>query len=157
MTTSRLMKITLAPRERELLEALAAGVTLSVAARNMAISQGTASGYLKNAKSKLHGASETPAAVAIAYATEAITRPELRDPETLFLPREQRDLVPLIARGLTPGQMVNELSPKPNVAVVRRHGRELLVNLRALSRAHLITRAWEYQVLTAEQVTSWLR
>lgn len=114
-------------------------------------------GHASPRNRKLHGVSESPAAVAIAYATEAITRPEPRDPETLFLPREQRDLVPLIARGLTPGQMVNELSPKPDVAVVRRDCRELRVNLRALSRVNLVSRAWEYKVLTAEQVTSWLR
>ncbi|GAA3082869.1 LuxR C-terminal-related transcriptional regulator [Streptomyces rectiviolaceus] len=157
MTTKHVTRIILAPRERQVLEGLAAGASLPVVANDLKIREGTAAGYLKNAKRKLHGVNETPAAVAVAYATEAIVRPELRDPETLFLPREQRVLVPLIARGLTAAQMVTELTPKPKVDIIRRDCRELRVNLQALNRAHLVTRAWEFQILNAEQVIAWLR
>ncbi|MEV6423675.1 hypothetical protein [Streptomyces sp. NPDC051662] len=96
------------------------------------IREDTASGYPESPKNKLHGASETPATVALAYATEAIGGPELRNPRNAILSREQRFLVPLIARGLTAAQMVTELTPKPKVDTVRGDCHELMVNLQAL-------------------------
>lgn len=168
--TMTIVRVILAPRERQVVEGLAGGSTLAEVARNLKIRPGTASGYLRFAKRKLHGVSENTAALAVGYATQAITRPELLDPETLDLPREQRALVPLIARGMTVAQMVTELkrSPgahpvrpeltaAPSVDIVRRNIGELMGNLQALNRAHLITRAWQYQILTADQVIAWLR
>ncbi|MFI7095392.1 endonuclease/exonuclease/phosphatase family protein [Streptomyces lydicus] len=71
------------------------------------------------------------------------------------LSREQRALVPLIAQEMTAAQMATAL--KPEVGIIRRNGRKLLMNLRARNRAHAITRAWQYQILTAGQVIEWLR
>lgn len=155
MTTTTVAKVTLAPRERQVLQGLAAGDTLAVVALSLKIREGTAAGYLTLAKKRLHGVSETASAIAVAYATEAIDRPPLLDPETLFLPREQRDLVPFIAQGMTAAQMATELN-RP-VTDVRADGRELLATLQARNRAHLITHAWQFQVLTADQVIAWLR
>ncbi|MGW8451317.1 LuxR C-terminal-related transcriptional regulator [Streptomyces niveus] len=167
MTTKTIVRVTLAPRERQVVEGLADGSTLAEVAQNLKIRQGTASSYLKFAKRKLHGVSENTAALAVAYANQAITRPELLDPETLDLPHEQRALVPLIARGMTAAQMVTELNRSPgthpvkpdttaapSVDIIRRNIGELMGNLQARNRAHLITRAWQYQILTAEQVTA---
>ncbi|MFF4543644.1 hypothetical protein ACFY1J_05265 [Streptomyces sp. NPDC001406] len=155
MTTTTVARITLAPREQQVLEGLADGSTLAVVALDLKIREGTAAGYLKLAKRKLYGMSENAAALAVAYTTEAITRPQLLDPEALFLPDDQRDLVPLLARGMAAAQMATEL--KRPVDIIRRDGRDLLTNLRARNRAHAIKRSWELQVLTAEQVVAWLR
>ncbi|MER5971665.1 LuxR C-terminal-related transcriptional regulator [Streptomyces sp. NPDC002055] len=155
MTTTRTVaKVSLAPREQQVLAGLANGSALGVVARSLEISEGTASGYLKTAKRKLHCVRETPTAVAVGYTTNAITRPPLLDPEALFLPREQRHLVPLIARGAGAEQMAAELD-RP-VAEVRADGRALLTSLRARTRSHLVTRAWQFGILTADQVIAWL-
>ncbi|WP_432097652.1 LuxR C-terminal-related transcriptional regulator [Streptomyces sp. bgisy100] len=147
-------RVFLAPREQQVLEGLAVGSALGAVARSLKISEGTASGYLKTAKRKLHGVRETPTAVAVGYTTNAITRPPLLDPEALFLPREQRDMVPLIARGAGVERMATELE-RP-VAEVRADGRALLASLRAHNPCHLITRAWQFEILTADQVIAWL-
>ncbi|MFI6697132.1 LuxR C-terminal-related transcriptional regulator [Streptomyces sp. NPDC050433] len=152
--TTTIVRVILAPRERQVVEGLADGSTLADVARNLKIQEGTATGYLQLAKRKLHGVSDNAAALAVAYATQAITRPELLDTRAIDLPREQRDLVPLIARGMTATQMVPEL--KQSVDIIRRHGRELQKSLRATNRAHVVTRAWQYQVLTADRVIACL-
>jgi DNA-binding CsgD family transcriptional regulator len=149
-------KIVLAPRERQVVQCLADGSPLATVALNLQIKEGTASGYLKYAKRKLLGVRDTAAALAVAYATEAIDRPKLLGPEALFLPRGQRDLVPLIARGFTAAQMATVLKPERTVDMIRRDSRKLLLNLQARNRAHLITRAWHYQALTADQVIACL-
>ncbi|UNZ18190.1 LuxR C-terminal-related transcriptional regulator [Streptomyces sp. 891-h] len=154
VTATPVAKVTLGPREQQVLERLADGDTLALVARELRIRESTASGYLKVAKHKLHGTNETAAAVAVGYAIEAISRPPLLDPETLFLPREQRDIVPLVAQGMAAWQMAAELGRPIND--VRADGRRLLVSLRAHNRAHLISRAWQFQVLTAGQVMAWL-
>lgn len=154
MTTTTTAKVVLAPRERQVLQGLAAGNTMAAVALDLKIRHGTAEGYLKLAKNKLH-VSETVSAVAVGYATEAIQRPPLLDPEALFLPHEQRDLLPLVAQGMAATQMAVELG-RP-VTDVRKDGRELLLSLQAHNRAHLITRAWQFRVLTAGQVIAWFR
>ncbi|MET7716308.1 hypothetical protein [Streptomyces sp. NPDC005407] len=153
--TRTVARVILAPRERQVVEGLANGSTLAAVALDLKIREGTAAGYLKLAKHKLYGVSESAAALAVGYATDSITCPELLDPEGLFLPCEQRDLVPLVARGLASAQMATELD-RP-VVDIRSDGRELMEILRAENRAHLVTRAWQYQILTAEQVIAWLR
>ncbi|MFE5847565.1 hypothetical protein ACFQ7N_38700 [Streptomyces niveus] len=168
--TTTIVRVTLAPRERQVVEGLADGSTLDAVAQNLKIRKGTAAGYLKFAKRKLYGVSENAAALAVAYAAQAITRPELLEAEALDLPREQRALVPLIARGMTAAQMATELKKSsrrrpvgpvstgmPSVDIVRRNSRALMVSLEARNPAHVITRAWQYQILTADQVTAWLR
>ncbi|MFC9856181.1 MULTISPECIES: LuxR C-terminal-related transcriptional regulator [unclassified Streptomyces] len=155
MIASPVTKIVLAPREREVLEGLAAGDTLAEVAGGLDIRKTTAAGYLLLAKKKLYGARDTAAAVAVGFAVEAITQPPLLDPVKRHLLREQRALVAFIARGLGPAQMAREQN-RP-VTDVRADGRELLKSLQARNRPHLITRAWQFQILTAGQVTSWLR
>ncbi|GAU70596.1 hypothetical protein SSP35_20_00920 [Streptomyces sp. NBRC 110611] len=154
MTTTTVTRIILAPREKQVLEGLADGSMLAAVALRLKIREGTASGYLKLAKRKLYGVSETAAALAVGYATEAIARPDLLDPESLRLTREQHDLVPLIAQGMSSAQMASEL--KRGVEIIRRDGRELLASLQARNRAHAITRAWEHRILTRDQVIAWL-
>ncbi|MEN8656099.1 hypothetical protein ABCR94_37395 [Streptomyces sp. 21So2-11] len=153
MTT--IARITLAPRERQIIEGLCNGSTLAVVAQDLTIRGGTAAGYLKLAKRKLHGVSDNAAAIAVGYATEAIDRPALLDPAGMCLSLEQRQLVPFIARGMRSAQMATEL--KRPVNIVRRDGRDLMTNLGAKNPAHIVTRAWQYQILTAGQVISWLR
>jgi DNA-binding CsgD family transcriptional regulator len=116
VTTTTVAKVILAPRERQVLEGLADGSTLAAVALNLKVREGTAADYLKLAKRKLYGVSENAAALAVGYATEAIDRPTLLEPDALVLPREQRDLVPLIARGMTAAQMATEL--KRPVAII---------------------------------------
>ncbi|MER7986471.1 LuxR C-terminal-related transcriptional regulator [Streptomyces noursei] len=154
MRTTTVARVTLAPRERQVLEGLADGSTLAAVALRLSIREGTASGYLKFAKRKLYGVSENAAALAVGYTTEAISRPPLLDPETLFLPDNQRDIVPLLALGMTAAHMAAEL--KQPVHIIRRDGRDILTNLRARNRVHAVKRSWELQLLTAEQVTTWL-
>lgn len=153
--TTAMMRVVLSPRERQVLECLATGDTLATVAQDLGINDSTARSYLRQAKAKLYGVSETVAAVAVGYATEAITRPPLRDPDALFMPREQRALVPYIARGMSAAQMAAEL--RRPVSDVRADGRELRRTLNARNQPHLITLAWQYRVLTAEQVIAWFR
>ncbi|MFI1201639.1 hypothetical protein ACH4VR_19670 [Streptomyces sp. NPDC020883] len=159
--TTTVARVILAPRERQVVEGLADGSTLASVALGLKIREGTAASYLKGAKRKLYGVSDNAAALAVAYATRAVTLPKLLDPETLYLPQEQRDLVPLIAQGMRAAQMATEL--KRAVTVIRRDGRELMANLggspdcpRVRNQVHVITRAWQFQVLTADEVITWL-
>ncbi|GAU71128.1 hypothetical protein SSP35_28_00030 [Streptomyces sp. NBRC 110611] len=153
MTTS-VEKVILAPRERQVIKGLANGSTLAAVALNLKITKNTAASYLKNAKYKLRGVTENSAALAVAYATEAIDRPDLLAHEGLLLPCEQRELVPLIARGMRATQMAIKL--KRSVDLTRRDARQLMANLQARNPAHLVTRSWQYQIITAEQVLAWL-
>ncbi len=153
--TMTVAKIHLAPRERQVVEGMANGSTLADVAADLKIKVGTASGYLKLAKAKLHGVTEIEAALAVGYATEAITRPDLLDPEGLNLPKEQRELVPLISQGMTSAQMAAKL--KRQYDVINRDSQDLLSNLGAKNRAHAVKRAWQYRILTADRVIAWLR
>ncbi|GHG95371.1 LuxR C-terminal-related transcriptional regulator [Streptomyces rubradiris] len=155
MTTTAATMISLSPRERQVLERLATGDTVAMVGQDLRLSEGTVVSYLRNAKDKLYGVSETEAAVAIGLALEVIARPPLEDPEQLFMPREQRDLVPYIARGMTAEQMAAQL--RRPVTDVRADSRDLLSTLNARNRPHLITRSWQFRLLTAEQVIKWYR
>lgn len=146
---------TLTVRERQVLEGLADGSTLAAVAFDLAIRQSTATGYLRLAKRKLGGVSENAAALAIGYATDAISCPELLSPEELRVPAEQRELVPLIAQGMTAMQMATQL--KRPLPLVRRDTRHLLQAVLARNPAHLVTRAWQTRLLTAEHVMAWIR
>ncbi|MFE7276890.1 LuxR C-terminal-related transcriptional regulator [Streptomyces sp. NPDC057623] len=153
--TLTIPKIRLAPRERQVVEGMADGHALTKVAADLKIKPGTASGYLKLAKSKLHGMSEIEATIAVGYATDAITHPDLLDPDKLTLPTEQRELVPLIGQGKSSAQMAAEL--KRGFGFIGSDEQDLLANLGAKNRAHAIKRAWQYQILTAQQVIAWLR
>ncbi|WP_275466368.1 LuxR C-terminal-related transcriptional regulator [Streptomyces noursei] len=153
MTT--VVKYLLAPRERQVIEGLAEGDTVAAVARSLGLTESTAAGYLKLAKKKLHGTRDISAAVAVGYALRAIARPVPLDPGAVFLLCEERELVPLIARGLGPAEMASEVHRPLNI--VRRDGRRLLVGLGAKNRPHVVKRAWQFEILTEEQVTAWLR
>lgn len=153
--TVTVAKIRLTRREREVVEGLAGGSTLAEVAAGLQIKVGTASGYLQYAKGKLLGLSEIEAVVAVGYATDSITRPSLLDYDKLTVPEEQRELVPLIGQGMTPAQMATALNRQ--FSVIRSDEQGLLANLGARNRAHAITRAWQYQILTADQVIAWGR
>jgi len=154
VTTTTVATVVLARRERQVLEGVAAGDALDVIARRLVIEVGTARSYLKLARYKLYGVSDSVFAVALGYATEAITRPPLLDPKSLCLPREQNAVVPLIAQGMAAAQMATLLDRPVNT--VRADCREVLKTLHARNRPHLVTRVWQYQCLTADQVIAWL-
>ncbi|MFD3909990.1 hypothetical protein [Streptomyces sp. NPDC058603] len=52
-------------------------------------------------------------------------------------------------------QMAKELNRPTNE--VSASGRELLTNLGARHRSHLITHAWQVQIVTTNEVATWLR
>lgn len=120
----------------------------------MGITENTAGRYLTLAKRKL-GVREISTAVAVGYALKAIARPELTNPDTVSLLREERELIPLIGRGLSHSEMANELQRPINV--VRRDGRGLLARLGAKNHRHVMKRAWQLQLLTEHEVLVWLR
>ncbi|MFB6525227.1 LuxR C-terminal-related transcriptional regulator [Streptomyces sp. NPDC056399] len=146
-------QISLAAREREALMGVAQGLDVPAVAASLGIAAGTVTSYLKSAKAKLHGVREIPFALAVAYATDSIPAPRLRD-EVLDLPVEQSELIPLLAQGMKPVQIARKLN---RVAKdVRRFAAELLVSLGARTYAHVVTLAWEHRLLTAADVTAWL-
>ncbi|MFB6533080.1 LuxR C-terminal-related transcriptional regulator [Streptomyces noursei] len=153
MTT--VVRYLLAPRERQVIEGLAEGDTVAAVARSLGLAESTAAGYLKLAKKKLRGTRDISAAVAVGYALRAIGQPVPLDPGAVCLLPEERELVPLIARGLGPAEMASEVRRPLNI--VRRDGRRLLVGLGAKNRPHVVKRAWQVGILTEEQVTAWLR
>ncbi|MEU2875969.1 LuxR C-terminal-related transcriptional regulator [Streptomyces sp. NPDC007070] len=156
MTAPTTTKVALSPQEKQVLEGLAAGDSTADIARRLEIRHSTVGDFLKTARIKLHGACDSVAAVAAGFATGAIGRPPLLDPEAVFVSREQRELVPLIARGLSAEQVAAELKPPRPVADVRADARELLSSLGARNRCHLVTRAWQYRLLTEDRVSAWL-
>jgi DNA-binding NarL/FixJ family response regulator len=143
----------LAVPEQQVLRQVAAGSPLSEAAMNLRIREGTAREYLRRANVKL-GVRETAAAVAVACTVGAIEQPQPLDATGLLLASEQRELVPLIAQGLHVDQMATKLH-RP-AAIVRQDGRALMKHLQARNPVHTVTRAWQYQLLTARQVRTWL-
>ncbi|MFJ4800133.1 LuxR C-terminal-related transcriptional regulator [Streptomyces murinus] len=155
MTTTIVTTAKLSPRERQVLQGIAAGDSLPFIAQRLEVEYNTVASYAKRAKFKLRCVKDVGAAVAVGYATGAISPPPLLEAGALLVPREQRVLLPLVARGMRATQMASEL--KWPIKVVRATERALFVALDARSRPHLVTRAWERRMLTAEQVVSWLR
>ncbi|WP_257981154.1 hypothetical protein [Streptomyces sp. CB02959] len=102
-----------------------------------------------------HALSNKETAVAVDYATKAISRPKLLAPDALCLLRGERELVPLPARGLGPEKMAGKLQRPLNI--VRRDGRRLFVSLGARNRPHAMKRACQFEILREEQVVAWLR
>lgn len=155
MSTNQPSDLHLAPRERAVLCGLAEGLSLADVARALEISESATSSYLRSARRRLYQVSETPPAIAIAYAFRAIAPPPRQDPAELSFPREQRYLVPLISQGLTASQVSRTLSlPLDNT---QQEFREALESVSARNRVHFVARAWAYGLLTAEHVATWLR
>ncbi|WP_405749349.1 LuxR C-terminal-related transcriptional regulator [Streptomyces sp. NBC_01411] len=153
MTTSTVAKINFAPREKQVVQGVADGQTVPEIALSLSIGAHTVAGYLKLAKLKIPGANSNPSIVAVSYATDSIPAPKLLDLTDLCLPGKQLDLVPLTAQGMRPKQMAGFLNR--DIDVVRRDARDLMTNLQAKNPAHAVKRAWQYQLLTAEQVLAW--
>ncbi|WP_307816966.1 LuxR C-terminal-related transcriptional regulator [Streptomyces sp. CRPSP2-6A1] len=155
MTPSFLPVARLSLREQQVLQDIAAGDSLWAIAQRLEVEYNTVASYAKRARFKLRCVKDAGAAVAVGYATGAISPPLLLEAAALSVPREQRVLLPLIARGMQAAEMASAL--KWPVKIVRATERALFVALDASSRPHLVTRAWERRMLTAEQVISWLR
>ncbi|MFF8387761.1 LuxR C-terminal-related transcriptional regulator [Streptomyces kanasensis] len=153
MSATTALKIPLAPRERQLLEALADGSTLAAAAEHIGLREMTAKGYLQHAKEKLGGMRRTAAAIATAYATKSITPPDLLDVEGLCISREQRVLVPLVVRGERTAEIAAAV--RRPAALVSEDIRGLMAALGARNSAHLAKLAWQYRLLTREEVLAW--
>ncbi|MFB7085736.1 LuxR C-terminal-related transcriptional regulator [Streptomyces sp. NPDC056296] len=149
------IRVALGPRERQVLEGLAAGDTLMQVARDLGISYGTAQSYRKVAKEKLFGVSEAVAAVAAGYAANAISRPPLLSVDAPRVSASQRLLIPLIARGMTSAQMATEV--RRPVDDVRADALDLRETVGARNTCHLITLLWQHQLVTADEVTRWLK
>lgn len=143
----------LSPRERKVLERVAGGASLGQIVEELDIREGTVMGYLKAAKVKLHGVKMTPSAVAVGYATQSISRPQLTT-EALTLSRDLRLLVPLIAMGWSLAEIASWRRLK--VYKVQSDCHRLHTILQARSRPHMVTRAWQYKILTEQQVTEWI-
>ncbi|MFF5719275.1 DUF6415 family natural product biosynthesis protein [Streptomyces buecherae] len=155
MSTNKPPAIHLAPRERAVLQGLADGLLISEVARSLGISDGTADGYLRSARRRLHEVRDTPPAVAIAYAHAALDPPPPQDRKRLFLPHDRRYLVPLLAQGMTAPQISRNLSLP--LEDVRQEAREALRGVGARNRAHFVKQAWAYRLLTTQHVLDWLR
>ncbi len=147
--------VALSPHEQQVLQGLAAGDALATVAATLKISTDMATSYLGLAKSKLFGMADAPAVIAVAYAVEAIPPPPPRDASGLDLSRAQRDLVPLVAQGMTDIQLAISVDRSENE--VRAACRGLLRKLPARNRAHVVTRGWQYRLVTKGQVLAWLR
>ncbi|MGW4345246.1 LuxR C-terminal-related transcriptional regulator [Streptomyces sp. NPDC004690] len=156
MTAPTTTTVALSPQVKQVLEGLAAGDSTADIARRLEIRHSTVGDFFKTARIKLHGAYDSVAAGAAGFATGAIGRPPLLAPDAVSVSREQRELVLLIARGLSAEQIAAELKPPRPVADVRAGARELLSSLGVRNRCHLVTRAWQYQLLTDDRVTAWL-
>lgn len=148
------IRVALGPRERQVMEGLAAGDTLTEVAEKLGISYGTAQGYRKLAKRKLFGVSEAVAAVAAAYAADAIARPELVSAGAPRVSASQRTLIPLIAQGMTAAQMATKV--RRPVDDVRADALELRETVGARNACHLITVLWQHEMITADEVATWL-
>ncbi|MEW1700734.1 LuxR C-terminal-related transcriptional regulator [Streptomyces sp. NPDC091278] len=150
-----LKPVTLTRQERRALEGLALGLGVDEVAYSLSITAGTVSEYLGNARSKLRSGRENHAAIAMGYATDAITTPVLRQRDEVYVSGERQALIPLIAQGQTQLYMASFLGR--NVQEVRADGRGLLVDLAARNPCHLVRRAWEFQLLTRADVARWTR
>ncbi|MFJ6101826.1 LuxR C-terminal-related transcriptional regulator [Streptomyces sp. NPDC092359] len=147
-----LTPVRLAPQQRRVLEGLALGMGTDEVAYSLSIATSTASDYVRSAKEKLR-ARDIPSAVAMAYATGAITVPVLRLRDEVYVSAERQALIPAIAQGWTQAQIAAALNR--SALGVRTDYRGLLDDLAARNTTHLITRAWEFQLLTVTDVARW--
>ncbi|MFJ9434891.1 DUF6415 family natural product biosynthesis protein [Streptomyces sp. NPDC101490] len=154
-TVTPLQPVILAPQERQVLEGLADGTGIDQVAFTLSITSGTASGYVKSARAKLGPwAPDVPSALAVSYAIEAITAPVLRRRDEIYVSGERQALIPLIAQGLPSPQIALALG-RP-IQEVRADCRGLRIDVDARNNAHLISRAFEFQLLTAADVAGWM-
>ncbi|MEV0445980.1 LuxR C-terminal-related transcriptional regulator [Streptomyces spectabilis] len=127
-------------RERQVVQGLAEGLTTRAIARRLNRQLGTVRHHITTAKKKV-GAKGQAALVDCSYDLGLI-RPPAREHNTVYVPPEQRTLIPLLARSLTNIEIATETKRSP--AQVGRNARQLLKTLDAQSRAHLVTRARQH-------------
>lgn len=145
----------LSSREQEVLRQLAYGNTLRQVAGILRIKEGAAQFRLRTAKAKLHGVRTTSTAIAVGYATRSLPRPPILGRLIRNFPDELRVLVPVIAQGKSAKQIASHFSM--SIVEVRADCHRLLTSLQAKNRPHMITRAWQYQILTEQQIKDLIR
>jgi DNA-binding CsgD family transcriptional regulator len=139
------MTVPLSLREQQLLQHLAAGVSLTAAAVGMGIAEETAKSYLHVAKGKLSRRT-TPALVHAAYLAGSLPLPDHID-DAPDIGWDRLALLQHIITGKSASQIAAD-TRRP-VAIVRRDVRLLLVDLRAENTAHAVTRAWALGLLNS--------
>lgn len=130
----------LSPREREIVQELAGGSSLSMAAETLGISKLTAKGYRDTARNKLGCLVVAPAMVAAAYDAGALEIPA-HDGSVVEMTDEQRELLPLLIAGLSTAEMSKKLFQ--HIERVRFNLRGLVAALGGKDHAHAVTRAYQ--------------
>ncbi|MER5301333.1 LuxR C-terminal-related transcriptional regulator [Streptomyces lasiicapitis] len=132
-------------REKDVVQGLAEGLTDHAIARRLNRKPSTVRHYIATAMKKV-GANRQAALVNYAYDLGLI-RPPVREDSTAYVSPQQRELIPLIVRGLTLDQIAAETHTTS--ARARRDVRRLMKALDAETRAHVVTRARQYGLLKA--------
>lgn len=92
--------------------------------------------------------------LAICYATGA-AQPAMLDPSDIAMPVTERELLPLMAVGMTLEGMAQHLGLSRGM--VERRVQSLMENLQAKTWAQAVHLGWQYQIVTADVITAWLR
>ncbi|MFH8991464.1 LuxR C-terminal-related transcriptional regulator [Streptomyces sp. NPDC017940] len=137
-------------RERQVVQGLAEGLTDRVIARRLNRKPGTVRHHISTAKKKV-GAKGQAALVDCSYDLGLIRLPALEH-GTVHLPPEQRNLITLLTRSLTNGEIAAEIHRSP--AQVGVYVRRLMWVLDAQSRAHVVTRARQHGLRQAARPPS---
>jgi len=131
-------------RPLQVLRLIADGGTPTTIAKDLGITGDAVCAHLTRALVKIsagRGISARPAAVHTAYTT-GLLPPPTPLPARIDLPDPLRDLIPLLAQGRSVDQIAATLHCTPHT--VRAELKKLERALGARSRAHVITRAWQY-------------
>ncbi|MET8983421.1 helix-turn-helix domain-containing protein [Streptomyces sp. NPDC004539] len=143
----------LSPRPAQVLRLIAEGSTTGSIARDLGVTPGVIRIHLAQALRKTTGSGKgiwaRPAAVETAYATGLLPRPA-RLTGRVDLPDGQRELIPLLARGLTPDQIAAALHCRRQEAVGELKALERALG--AATPAHVITRARQYGLPTSAEI-----
>ncbi|MFD9356421.1 LuxR C-terminal-related transcriptional regulator [Streptomyces sp. NPDC060031] len=132
--------VRLSRRERQIIQELAGGASLAMAAQTLGISKLTAKSYRDAARNKLGCPAMAPAMVAAAYDASALEIPA-HDGSVVEVTDEQRELLPLLIAGLSTTQMSKKLHQ--HIERVRSNLRHLMAALGGKGHAHMVTRAYQ--------------
>ncbi|MFI9040883.1 LuxR C-terminal-related transcriptional regulator [Streptomyces sp. NPDC053726] len=133
----------LTPRQHDVVRLLADGLLPAQIADTLNLRTTTVREYKDVAAHRL-GVHGTPALVQAAYESGALGQPEPApdaDDGPICLPDTQREVLALLAKGMTVGEMADHLHWPEHV--VRKDARSLIAALGAKNPAHAITRAWQ--------------
>ncbi|MFD3970305.1 hypothetical protein [Streptomyces cyaneofuscatus] len=103
---------------------------------------------------RLHAPRKPAVLLAICCATGA-KQPALLDPADIAMPAIERELLPLMAVGMTLEGMAQHLALSRGT--VERRVQSLMENLQAKTWAQAVHLGWQYQIVTADVITAWLK